>query len=261
MRRFSHLLWILVAGCATPTAGTGPASDLAWLSSVGFPGREGWESTALFLERREIPPSGTFTVLLQDVPNIRIDRRPRGGWGVGEIRPQLGDTCAVHVYLNGTRIEVADLKAPIPLDSFVPARALDGLELHVGGEGPTFEPDGCGVLLLWSAEMRRREDLPFRGRVEGRVRSTSPDSIVGLELETQGGAVALELEPPGSAVALEPGLPVAAVVPDPEGGFEFRDLLPGTYRLWFLGAGGRITGQDVRVYAHQVSRVDVEMRR
>jgi len=250
MRRVSFLLWILVAGCATRTAGTGPVSNLAWLSSVGFPDREGWKATALFLERREIPPSSTLTVLLEDVPNIKIDRRPRGGWGVREMRPQLGDTCAVHVYLNGIRIEVADLQSPIALDAFVPTRALDGLELHFGNEGPTFEPDGCGALLLWSAEMRRRDDLPFRGRVEGRIRSPPPDTVVRLELQAPGAARAPEAAPPG-----------ATLVPDAEGRFEFRNLLPGTYQLWFLGSGGRITGQDVRVYAHQVSRVDVEMGR
>lgn len=227
------------AGCGIPAAHTGDEATAAWLSSVGFPIRSRWTSTTLYFRVGEIPPSVPLTTLLEGTPGLKVDRRSRGGWGLRQIRPQEGDTCSLHVYLNGTRLEPFDLQAPIQLDAFVPTRALDGLELHTGPGGPTFEPDGCGALLLWSAEMRRREDLPFRGRIMGRVWSAPPDTVIGVKLESSGESRS----------------------PDPEGRFSFPDLLPGLYHLSFHGSAGAITTQDLRVYAHQVSRLDLEVGR
>jgi len=178
-------------------------------------------------------------VLLAAAPEVRIEKRVRGEWGVYQVRPGTGDVCAIHVYLNGNRVEPAVSEDPFTLDYFVPGALLDGLELHLGEGGPTYEEDGCGSLLLWSEELRRPGDGPFRGSLVGRVRSEPPDTVVGARIEP--GGVEEEIRR--------------------DGGFSFRELLPGEYELVFFSPHGLVTRRTLRVFAHRESVVELDVSR
>jgi hypothetical protein len=134
---------------------------------------------------------------------------------------------------------VARPRSPISLDSFVPARLLDGLELHLGETGPTLEADGCGSLLLWSEALRTREDPVFSGSVVGRVLSETPDTVIRVKLEPTG----MEQEP------------------SHEGRFGFASLLPGVYHLVLITPQGPITRREIRVFAHREYALDLEVKR
>lgn len=230
---------ILLTACGGKARRLHPGPATGWLESTGFQDRGIWRSSALHLERREIQRSDRISVLLRTAPGIRIEGRKRGEWGVYQIRPATGDVCAIHVYLNGDRVEPAVSEDPFTLDYFVPAALLDGLELHLGESGPTFEEDGCGSLLLWSEELRRPEDGPFRGSLAGRVRSEPPDTVIQARIE------------PGGA---EEDL-------GRDGGFSFRELLPGEYELVFLSPHGPVTRRTLRVFAHRESVVELDVGR
>jgi hypothetical protein len=176
--------------------------------------------------------------ILSRVPSLRIQPRPVGDWGVDQVRPQVGDTCAVHIYLNGDEVrpDLADGQM-LDLSTLVPTRLLDGLELYFGPGGPTYEEDGCGALLLWSEALRSREDRPFKGSLRGMVRSRAEDTVTEVELE-----------------------PIHQVrKPSGVGLFRFDSLPPGAYRVVFAGPDGPIARQDVRIYAHQESTVELSV--
>jgi len=229
----------LVAACGGTARRLHPGPDTGWLESTGFPDRGTWLSSALHLERSEIRRSDRISVLLTGAPGVRMERRTREGWGVYQTRPGTGDVCAIHVYLNGDRVEPAVSENPFTLDYFVPAALLDGLELHLGEGGPTYEEDGCGSLLLWSEELRRQGDGPFRGSLVGRVWSEPPDTVVRARIEPDG----------------------AVEEVGPDGGFSFLELLPGEYELVFLSHNGPVTRRALRVFAHRESVVEVEVVR
>ncbi len=178
------------------------------------------------------------TSLLQAVRHILVQVRPVGDWGVEQVRPQRGDTCSVHVFLNGDEVRpnLAD-RQMLNLNTLVPTRLIDGLELHFGEDGPTFASDGCASLLFWSETLRSRVDRPFRGGIRGIVRSETPDTVLRVQIS------------PGDVSKEPSGV----------GLFRFDGLLPGAYRLLFAGPEGPVTEQDVRVYAHRTSSVEVSI--
>lgn len=176
--------------------------------------------------------------MLARVPDLLVQARPVGDWGVEQVRPERGDTCAVHVFFNGDEVR-PDQSNPrmLNLDTLVPVRLLDGLELYFGPDGPVYEADGCASLLFWSEALRSREDRPFRGSIRGMVRSQASDTVLEVHLT------------PGSVVK----------VPSDIGLFRFDGLFPGLYQLVFQGPDGPATRQQVRVYAHQEAAVEVSV--
>jgi hypothetical protein len=100
-----------------------------------------------------------------------------------------------------------------------------------------FEEDGCGTLLLWSEDLRSPQDRAFHGGIEGRVTSSSADTVRRVDLEPVG----------------------LRRVPGPEGAFAFSELLPGEYELVLSTRSGPITRMKLRVFAFWKSRVDLEI--
>jgi hypothetical protein len=140
--------------------------------------------------------------------------------------------------MNGDEVQSNPAnKDLVDLDTLVPARFLDGIEVHFGPDGPTWTADGCGSLLLWSSVQYRRVDEPFRGSLRGFERSAPPDTVLQVRLDATG----------------------KTVVPTAIGLFRFDDLLPGLYQVAFLGPKGVITRQEVRVYAHQEASLEVRI--
>lgn len=59
--------------------------------------------------------------------------------------------CQVHVYMNGNRTSPHPAGDRVNLDDIFPRQVVDGLEFHAGPEGPVFQDDECGSLLVFSA--------------------------------------------------------------------------------------------------------------
>ena len=122
------------------------------------------------------------------------------------------------------------------VDLLVRPGDLDGLELHVGQEGP-FPDEGCGELLLWSRTMAREVDARFRGRVLG--------SVWGKGIEK---VARVRLDPGGQLTSL-----------DENGNFVFSDVLPGFYQVVVQTSGGTGGRGSLRVFAYADSRIDVRI--
>lgn len=230
----------LVTGCSgrAPQPGVAPATSTSWLAATGFTARASWSSASLHLDNHALPDDADLYSILARVPGLHVRRRPVGGWGVEQVHADSGDSCAVHVFLNGDEVH-PNLAARnlLNLNTLVPSRLLDGLELYLGRNGPTLAADGCGSLLLWSDASRTRDDQPFRGSIRGMVRSQLPDSVMRVVLK-----------PPGPSK-----------VPSGVGLFRFDNLLPGPYELDLMGPEEMLWREKVRVYAHQESSVELSI--
>ena len=232
------LMCSVTSGCSASPHSSTPAPHEDWFSDTGFLERATWASAELHLSGEEIGASSRLTDLLRHHEGIQIRRLSREGWGVIQHDPSGTDLCEVHFSLNGNRL-VRSLAGPrFTIDDLVPSRTIDGLEYHVGPDGPTFEADGCGRVLIWSADLRRRYERPFRGSILGQVRSSRPDTVIQVEL-----------------------LPSRrSYTPNPAGDFAFLGLLPGEYRVTYLSPSGQITEQLVRVFAFRESMLELDIR-
>lgn len=226
---------LLSCSSAAPPSTSTPTGD--WLSQVGFLVRSAWPSALLHLDRGEIASANSLSGVLAELDGLTLGPPGSGSFGIEQIQPDREAACRVHVYMNGNRTSPHPAGGRSRLDEVFPIQALQGLEYHVGSEGPVFEEDECGSLLLWSEEMRTLEDRPFRGAIVGTVLSSPPDSVVRVELE-----------PTGSGRVL-----------GPEGQFSFLDLLPGEYELVFFTRSEEIARATLRVFAFQGSRLDLEV--
>ncbi len=236
----AFLSLLLVTGCGTRASQSSVAAapPPSWLAATGFPERASWSSASLHVDGQALSRNADLYSILARVPGVHVRRRPIRGWGVEQVHADSGDSCSVHVFLNGDEVHpnLAD-RDMLTLNTLVPARLIDGLELYLGQNGPTLAQDGCGSLLLWSDASRTREDQPFRGSIRGMVRSQLPDSVIRVVLK-----------PPGSSTR-----------PSDIGLFRFDDLLPGPYELDLMGPEGSLWRENVRVYAHHESSVELSV--
>jgi hypothetical protein len=175
--------------------------------------------------------------LFQGLEGIRVRTSSIHGFGIEEIREEGEGSCLVHVYVNGRRLHRSPTGEPVSLDEFFPVHVMDGLEYHAAPEGPIFEEDGCGSLLLWSQVLRTRQDRTLHTSIEGRVLSSPPDTVLQVELE-----------PVGKRQAV-----------GPDGEFAFRGLLPGEYEVVFLTDTRPIARLHARIFAFRESRFDLEV--
>jgi hypothetical protein len=132
-----------------------------------------------------------------------------------------------------------DSLARVDLDARVGVPDLDALELHLGPDGPVYDPEECGSLLLWDQSMRYVGDPEFLGSIRGQVESDPRDAVVGVRI--------------GSSGILQR--------PDSAGVFAFSGLLPGEYQLEFIITEGSVAHQTVRVYAYKEAQVTLQGRR
>ena len=214
-------------------------SDTSWLAAKGFYERANWTAVALHLTRRDLRRRGRLTDHLRQVEGFRIGPSLNSGWQLWRELEAGEGPCQVSVYLNGGRLQRNPGGTLVDLDQIVSLNALDGLELYAGQHGPVYQEHGCGTLLLWSERRRWDIDQPFMGSVSGWVINETEDSV--------------------SSVVLQP-LEITTQL-DPEGKFEFPDLLPGRYRLEFYVGQRKIWSQRATVWAFKESLVEIEITR
>jgi hypothetical protein len=181
--------------------------------------------------------SRRLSALFQGLQGIRVQTSSIHGFGIEEIRQDGDGNCVVHVYVNGRRLHRSPTGERVSLDEVFPVRVMDGLEYHAAPDGPVFEEDGCGSLLLWSQELRTPQDRTLHTSIVGRVLSSPPDTVRQVELEPVGRRQAV----------------------GPDGEFAFRDLLPGEYEVVFLTDTRPIARLRARIFAFRDSRFDLEV--
>jgi hypothetical protein len=222
----------VLASCASHGGGVADASD-QWLAGKGFAPRGDWGSTALHLRGEQMRATVRISQLLRRVPGVRLQPTRDNPLGLIRVLDEHRGTCVLQVYLNGVRMVPRDSEAQVDLDARVGVPDLDALELHLGPDGPVYDPVGCGSLLLWDRSMRHVRDPEFRGSIRGQVEGESPDAVSGVRIRSSG-----LLQRPDSA-----------------GSFVFSGLLPGEYELEFIVTERPVARERVRVYAYTESQV------
>ena len=222
------VLWLPLWACLACTTGRVALDD------TGFEGRKDWLSAVFHRSRSEIGGM-SLSHVLRLAPNVVV-RDPRGaGWGVYRELPE-GGTCEVTVSLNGARMARNITSGDWTVDFLVRPEDLDGVELHVGPEGP--HPDeGCGELLVWSRTLAKAMAARFRGRVMGSVWGEGVEQVTGVRLDPGGRLISL----------------------DESRAFVFSDVLPGFYQVVIQTSGGTVGRGSVRVFAYADSRIDVRI--
>lgn len=137
--------------------------------------------------------------------------------------------------LNGAKTDRRTLGGDWTIDFLTLRMRVDGVEVHVGAEGPLIDESGCGYVLVWSERAATGDELPFRGDVEGRIQA---DPGVG--------SGEIVLEPGGRRTGL-----------GRSGSFEFGDVLPGSYWVIVRSGGRELSRHPVRVYAFAKSTVEL----
>ena len=225
---------VFATACATLEADT--RRDAVWLQDTGFPDRASWPSVVLHRAGSELSDVSSLTRAVDRVPGIRVTTlRREGEWGIWQEDEDGHPECPLAVYLNGNRVERRDATTPRSLDIVSRMADVDGLEIHLGPEGPVRTADTCGAVLVWSARKLAATDEYFRGRLAGRVVRTG-----GAEVR------AVRIEPSGDEVLL-----------GRDGSFTVRRLLPGSYGLVVEGPEGVLTRVDTRVWAFAESWVEL----
>jgi len=234
--------WTIVlaglASCASHQGQVAISSD-QWLAGKGFATRGDWDSAALHLQRQQMRSTLRISQLIRRVPDVRL--RPNGDnpLGLTRVLDENPGTCVLQVYLNGVRMAPRDVEAQVDLDARVGVPDLDALELHLGPDGPVYDPEGCGSLLLWDQSMQHVGGPAFLGSIRGQVESEVADTIVGVRI--------------GSSGLLQS--------PDSAGFFFFSGLLPGEYEIEFVVRGRPVVRHRARVYAYTVAQVELRAQR
>jgi hypothetical protein len=175
--------------------------------------------------------------LIRGIRDVRFRPGPANPLGLTWVRDGGRAPCALGVFLNGVPLVPRDPGARYDLDGRVGVAELDALELHLGPEGPAYDQEGCGSLLLWDRSMRHVDDPAFVGGVRGRVLGELPDAGVEVRIGPEG---------------------VLTSVPA-SGSFTFTGLLPGEYELQFVTSGRTVARHVARIYAGAVSEVEVRV--
>lgn len=175
--------------------------------------------------------------LIRGIRGVRFRPGPANPLGLTWVRDGGRAPCALGVFLNGVPLVPRDPEARYDLDGRVGVAELDGLELHLGPEGPAYDPEGCGSLLLWDRSMRHVDDPAFVGGIRGRVVGGSPDAGVEVRIGPEGALQRVTAS----------------------GSFSFTELLPGEYQLEFVVSGRVVALHVARVYAGADSEVEVRV--
>lgn len=247
LQRVRAACWCLFVSLSVGCAGMNPDPDTsprtAWLEDTGFVERAAWTSVMVHMPRPELQRFVSLTSVLRTIPGL-IVRDPLGvGWGVHRELPS-GDRCAVAVVLNGATVSRRTHGGEWTINVLSPVRDLDGVEVHVGREGPVHDETGCGTLLLWSRKAARGGEEPFRGKIAGGFWGDAGE--VGRVTE----------------VVLEPGGQLGQLGElDEKGNFVFAGVLPGVYHVVVKTAAGPVARERVRVYAYAETGLDILLRR
>ena len=103
-----------------------------------------------FVSRHDVDRTNPLrsTDLLRTIPGVRVVPG-RGGFGAG-LRMSGG--CVPAIYVDGTHVNRYPV-ATTSLDDFVPAIAIEGIEVYRGAAsqvGSYHDPGGCGLVLVWT---------------------------------------------------------------------------------------------------------------
>ena len=227
------LLWLL--GSCTSTS-PGSTSGGAALERVGFPERAQWSSMVLHLDWTELGGPRRLSSVLRQTDRVELSRPEGQGWGIHARGEDGAFDCPVAVYVNGIRSERAQRAgSQLDLDELVAPRTLDGLELHLGPDGPVRTAGGCGSLLLWTEAFD--DSHPFRGQVVARVEGPAADTVTRAVLHPIG------------------------LVGTRDGRRFYFSVVPGTYEVAFLSGMDELDVRPVRVFAYQEAHVTLEVRR
>ena len=232
------LLFTGLTSCA-PTRGPRAGASDQWLARKGFAERGEWSSTALHLRAQQMRSTVRISQLIRTVPGVRLQPSRDNPLGLIRVWDENREPCVLQVFLNGVRMVPRDPGDRVDLDARVGVPGLDALELHLGPDGPVYDPEGCGSLLLWDHGMQHVGGPEFLGSIRGQVESESPDEVVGVRIGSDG--------------------PVQR--PDAAGFFRFSGLRPGEYDLEFIISGQPVTHQSARVYAYMESKIELQGRR
>jgi hypothetical protein len=227
-----------LASCAS-SGSQGAISSDEWLAGKGFATRGDWDSAALHLRRQQMRSTFRISQLIQRVPGVRLQPNRDNPLGLTRVLDEDRGSCVLQVYLNGIRMAPRDVEAQVDLDARVGVPDLDAVELHLGPDGPVYDPEGCGSLLLWDQSMQHVGDPSFLGSIRGQVESEVADTIVGVRI--------------GSSGPLQR--------PDSTGSFVVSRLLPGEYEIEFVVRGRPVVRHRARVYAYIESQVELRAQR
>jgi hypothetical protein len=227
---------VLTACASSSTGGARPATERSGFGSTGFAERSDWPSAALHLSRNEVRGE-VLSLLLREIPGLDVTS-PRGeDWGVYRVETPESARCALSLWIDGEWTgRVENPTAPLDIDSAIPVDLLLGLEVHLGMEGPVFDDQLCGAILMWTRETERWANVEFEGGVHAEVHGAAADTVIGVRVD-----------PVGSYSPIGPG-----------GRSSFR-VLPGVYEVVFLTEEGPLARRTVRVHAYRDATIALEV--
>lgn len=196
----------------------------AWLREMGVPERADWPSAVLHRSRTQLAGINPVSQALERIPGVVVGIPRSEGWGVQRRLPD-GRRCEMEVYVNGSPVSRRPVGGSWTVDLLATPRDLLALEAHTGTEGPVLDPQGCGVVLIWTRGDGPIPDGSFRGSVAGVFHGEAASRV--------------------TEVTLEPGSHLGSF--GPSGDFSFLSVLPGAYEV-VLRAGDAVVGREpVRV--------------
>ncbi|MBW3552398.1 MAG: TonB-dependent receptor [Gemmatimonadetes bacterium] len=103
-----------------------------------------------FVSRQDVERTNPLrsTDLLRTIPGVRVVQG-RSGYGAG-VRMSGG--CVPAIYVDGSQVNRQPIGSS-SLDDFVPAFAIEGIEVYRGAAaqvGSYHDPGGCGLILVWT---------------------------------------------------------------------------------------------------------------
>ena len=172
-----------------------------WLDSIGFRYREG--EALLHLTQAQIVRihADSLTRVLEAAPRIEVFRQASGRTSV-RLHPteewaRGTGGCEPDFHLNGSLVrQRIDRNWEAQVVRLVPPRGLTAIEIFEGARSPVGDRAGCGAVLLWSKDLRHRDDPPFEGFVRGRVSGLDADAGTPT-LTLEPGAIPVEVDPTG----------------------------------------------------------------
>jgi hypothetical protein len=172
-----------------------PASDSAWLASVGFPLRE--PESLLHLTATDIAALRVDSIaqLLEQAEDVevRLRRDGRKDYLLHRTSNWLADPgCPLDFYINGNLLQVRAGPDVLDLqeDRLFDPRNLTGLEIFSAADAPVGGESACGVVLFWVRRLRHRDDPPFTAALTGRiVRQPGNQGVAGVTVKAEPGGL------------------------------------------------------------------------
>jgi hypothetical protein len=182
-------------GRGQPGSASAPASDSAWLASVGFPLRE--RDALLHLTAAEISALRVDSIaqLLEHAEDVevRLRRDGRKDYLLHRASNWLADPgCPLDFYINGNLLQVRAGPDVVDLqeDRLFDPPNLTGLEIFRAADAPIGSQRGCGVVLFWVRRLRHRDDPAFTGALTGKiVRQPGNQGVAGVTVKAEPGGL------------------------------------------------------------------------